>query len=89
MKNKLIKGGLGLILGLFSFTTVIDASAQTIDSIVEGNNSTSANVTVGNVEAPVYDIEINWDSLKYDWKYDEETKNFKWFPTYRTNCYET
>lgn len=89
MKNKLIKGVFGLIIGLSSIAIIAPVSAESLDSIEEGNNSVNVNVTVGKVEVPVYDVEIQWDSLKYDWKYDEETRSFKWTPTYRTHCFET
>ena len=65
-------------LGLLAFVLTTGVYAQTINSMEEGNNSTNANVTVGNVEVPVYMAELWWDSLTFDWTYDEHTKTFDW-----------
>ena len=75
MKNKLIKGlfGFGLILLM---TTGVNA--QGITSIEEGNNSASSEVMIGNVEVPVYEAEIIWQDLTFDWAYNEVTKEFEW-----------
>lgn len=78
MKNKLIKALFGIALSLLMTTGVYAVETDTIDSIEEGSNSTSANVTVGTVEVPVYRVELWWDSLTFDWVYDEYTKTFGW-----------
>ena len=40
-------------------------------------------VTVGNVEAPVYNVEITWDSMEFTYK---ETVNYQWNSS--NNTYE-
>ena len=81
MKNKLMKSLFCIIL-LFCMTTVVYAgpSNGNILSPEEGNDSTSANVTVGNVETPVYGADLYWESLIFDWVYDNSTKEFNWTP---------
>lgn len=49
-----------------------------IDSVEEEKNSANASVKVGEVEVPVYDVNINWDSLKYNWKYNYKTNKYEW-----------
>ncbi len=81
MKNKLIKGLFGLGLGLSAFAITIGVNALTtenITSVEEGSNSVDASVTVGNVETPVYEVEITWDGLTFDWSYNEYQQTFMW-----------
>lgn len=73
MKKKLLMGILGLIM-LFPFGT----NAETIDSIEEGNNSLNATVTVGEVDVPVYNVEVSWDPLQFNWEYNSETTKYEW-----------
>lgn len=80
MKNKLIRVVFILVILLLSFVMITDASAQTIDSIENGNNSVEANVTVGNVDAPVYRTDLWWDSLTFDWEYNEYSQSMGWKP---------
>jgi len=77
VRNNVIKVLFGIVL-MFLITTCVYAEPGNILSPEEGNNSTSANVTVGNVEVPVYRVELLWDSLTFDWIYDEHTKTFDW-----------
>ena len=83
MKNKLIKGlfGIGLVCMLFGTVVYANTGSEIINSTEEGNNSVDADVTVGNVEAPVYSADLYWESLSFDWVYDNSTKSFDWAPT--------
>lgn len=69
-----------ILLGLFSvlFLLPIGVSAETLSSINPENNSSDASVTVGEVEVPVYNVEIDWNSFKFDWKYNHETNKYEW-----------
>lgn len=71
MKKKLLMGFFGLCLML----SVVAVKAETIDA---ENGSASADVTVWNVETPVYDVEISWNSLSYNWGYNEITQKYGW-----------
>ena len=75
MKNKILIGilGLSLILPLSKVK-----ATERLESVTEGENSTNANVTVGEVETPVYNVEIYWDTLTYNWKYNYETNQYEW-----------
>ncbi len=46
------------------------------------NANTSRNVAenavVSGVEKPVYDVTIAWEGLEFDWRYDEEEKQYGW-----------
>lgn len=69
--KKLLMGvfGLGLML------SVVSVQAQTIDT-AEG--TASADVTVWNVDTPVYNVEIEWDGMEYNWVYVEQTGEYRW-----------
>lgn len=64
MKKSLFAGAASLLL-----TAMPVLGAYAIDS-------QSHDVTVGDVDAPVYSVDINWGDLSFDWKYDEETNSF-------------
>ena len=44
--------------------------------------TSTKNVTVGDVDEPIYSVEIHWSDMKFDWKYDEYYKYFKFTPNY-------
>lgn len=81
MKNKLIKIMTGL--GVFALALTVNAQetdSTTINSTVAGSNSSNATVTVGTVEAPVYEVAVIWNDLTFNWVYDSETNDFGWKP---------
>lgn len=43
--------------------------------------TSTKNVTVGDVEEPIYSVEIHWSDMKFDWKYQEYTKQFEFTST--------
>lgn len=81
MKNKLIKIMTGL--GVFALALTVNAQetdSTTINWTVAGSNSSNATVTVGTVEAPVYEVAVIWNDLTFNWVYDSETNDFEWKP---------
>ena len=60
MKKSLFAGAASLLLAAMPVF-----GAYAIDS-------QSHDVTVGDVEEPVYSVDINWGDLSFDWKYDED-----------------
>lgn len=82
MKKKILLG-LASLLVLMPF----GVNAETLDS-VEENNSADASVVVGEVETPVYDVEITWGALTYDWKYSAELDDYTWESSKEWEIYE-
>ena len=81
MKKKLFKILTGLCI--FAFAITVNAEVQdsaTINSTETGKNLTDATVTVGTVEAPVYEVAVIWNDLTFNWVYDSETNDFGWKP---------
>ena len=70
MKKNLLVGIIGLS-ALALFTT--NVNAETID--LENVSETGKSVIVGEVDVPVYSVDITWGDLTYDWKYDDVTKS--------------
>ena len=78
--KKLIMGILGLMLLL---PIGVDASGpklewEIINSITEGDNSIDASVTVGEVDVPVYSVQISWQNFRFEWKYDKKLNSYGW-----------
>ena len=73
MKKNLLVGIIGLS-ALALFTT--NVNAETID--LENVSETGKSVIVGEVDVPVYSVDITWGDLTYDWKYDDVTKEYYW-----------
>ncbi len=71
-----------LIALLFSANVVL-VNAENGGTHSDQNGDSNVNVTVGNVEVPVYNVEISWDDFIFDWKYDYETRTYNWG---RTDC---
>ena len=44
------------------------------------NEGTTGSVVVGEVATPVYEVNIFWDDLTFDWTYDYDTNSFGWKP---------
>ncbi len=88
MKNKLIKGlfGLGLGLSAFALTTGVYAQVGAGDAINGGFElgtigDNNVNVVVGEIDTPVYNVQISWTSMQYNYKYNEETHIYEWVVT--------
>ena len=89
MKNKLFKGLFGITISALSFCLITNVNAATCsgnDCIAEGLDDFDVNVAVGEVDAPVYDVEITWGSLKYNWKYNDTTNKHEWVAEQASNC---
>lgn len=71
MKKNLLKGLIGL--GIF-IMFMVNVNAETID--LENVSTTGQTVTVGDVDVPIYSVDIEWGDMTFDWKYDSETGNF-------------
>ena len=82
MKNKIVKS----LLGISAFALALNVNAATLDSVEEGSNASSHDVTVGSVDVPVYSVDIEWDPLKFNWKYDSETGIYNWVPEVYKEC---
>jgi len=81
MKGKIFKNiCYGLFVAfLFCLAANVDAlESENLKELVDGTNSANAEVTIGTVEVPVYDVTIIWQDLTFNWAYDEETKEFGW-----------
>jgi len=70
-KRNLLMGILGC--GLL-FTQV--AKAETLD--LTNVSETGQNVVVGEVETPVYSVDITWGNMEFDYVYNEVTGSFEW-----------
>ena len=44
------------------------------------NGGTTGSVVVGEVATPVYEVNIFWEDLTFDWTYDYDTNSFGWKP---------
>lgn len=84
MKKKIVF----ILMILSMFVPFGRVSAETLESVSEGSNSSTTNAVVGTVDAPIYSVEIEWDELKFNWVYDETSKVFGWEPDYSYECLE-
>lgn len=79
MKKKLFKILFGLCI--FMFGTVVNAEvSNNYEDMPSGVGEDSQSVVIGNVETPVYNVNIYWSDLTFDWVYDEATEGFGWAP---------
>ena len=53
-------------------------NAETMSSVIDGENSTNANAVVGEVDTPIYEVEVTWNSFQFDWKYNSEKGEYAW-----------
>lgn len=77
MKKKL----LGLALGGLLFSVATNVNAESTTTIDNDNLSNSQSVTVGNVETPVFNVNVYWGDMSFDWTYNNTTKEYGWTPT--------
>ena len=73
MKKNLLMGMVGLGAMALCITGV---KAETLD--LTNISETGQSVTVGEVDVPVYSVDITWGDLTYDYKYNNETGNYYW-----------
>ncbi|MBQ7136755.1 MAG: hypothetical protein IJO43_02105 [Bacilli bacterium] len=81
MKNKLFKGLFGFLAVLFLFVvTDVYASGNYMEFLrdSEGFNSSSNAVTIGEVETPIYEAQLVWPNLAFNWSYDVNEQEFRW-----------
>ncbi len=45
-----------------------------------GSTSENQDVTVGEVDYSVYDIDVSWGDMTFDWKYNETTEKYEFRP---------
>jgi hypothetical protein len=62
-----------LICGVASFAL---AAMPAISTFAVGVGTQSHNVVVGEIDEPIYSIDLNWGSMAFDWRYDNETESF-------------
>lgn len=77
MIRKIIKSL--VYLSIFIFAITVNANSNI--NLENGTNNTKGIAKVGNVDVPTYEVVIYWEDLKYDWTYDNETKQFNWTPS--------
>ena len=65
-----------MIVLLLLIVNVVSVNAENVNVTEAGN--TDAEVTVGDVERPVYDVNISWENFTFDWRYDIENETYKW-----------
>ena len=51
-----------------------------------GSGDAGAEATVGDVDAPVYDVEVNWYNFVFDWKYNETAHEYEWMVHQTLDC---
>ena len=58
-------------------TTITSLALAALPAIsVCAIDNQSHDVTVGDVDSPVYSVDIYWDDLIFVWKYDEEANSY-------------
>ena len=75
MKSKVFNKVFSLIMLGVMFTLPLPVHA--VESSNPSDFNDSKTVTVGNVETPVYSVDVAWGSLAYDWKYNKDMNEFE------------
>ena len=66
-------------MGLFGLGLVLPTIAVNAEEVGEDIiKSSDAQVKVGEVETPVYSVDISWNAFEFDWKYNEEKNEYEW-----------
>ncbi len=73
MKNKVFS--LLLLGAMFALPFSVNA-----EEVKPSDFNDSRNVTVGEVDATVYSVDIEWVNLSFDYKYDKTTNSFSFVP---------
>ena len=81
MRKNLFK----LFASVSIFASLFAVNVQAL-GVEEGNNSASESVTVGNVQTPVYSVDISWGDFAYDWVYESSTGEYRWEPSDVESC---
>lgn len=87
MKKSLLK----LLVGIFVFAIGITVNAEgttSIPNLENGEGSTNGTVSVGSVETPIYNVNIYWSDLSFDWTYDSDSADYSWTPSKICSPYE-
>lgn len=79
MKKNLFKVLFGVCLFMVGFNVNAETSTD-LPNIPGGEGATDNTVTVGNVDTPVYNVNIYWNDLTFDWVYDADAEEFGWAP---------
>lgn len=75
--KKLLMGIFGLMLLLPMGVNASAAKAE-IEVLYDITDSMTADATVGEVDVPVYSVEIIWRNFRFEWKYDKELNSYGW-----------
>ena len=62
---------------IFLFAFIFALGFVNAQDVTVGGDS-SQNVTVGDVDTPVYEVEIGWSNMVYDWAYLADTGTYGW-----------
>ena len=69
-----------LLMGIISFGALTlclkGVKAETLD--LTNVSETGQSVTVGEVDVPVYSVDITWGNMTFDYKYNNETGQYYW-----------
>lgn len=70
MKKKLFS----MLMLTAAFAMPMFVNAEEVKQPSDFNDQKS--VIVGNIDEPVYSVDIEWGNFSYDWKYDKDTNKF-------------
>lgn len=80
MKKKLFKVLFGFCIFAIGLTVNAETSTD-LPELPDGEGSTTGTVTVGDVSTPIYNVNIYWDDLTFDWAYDDTVGDYAWKPS--------
>ena len=69
-----------LFYTLLAITLLFNARsvyAENSETLTESGDA-DASATVGTVDTPVYEVQVNWHHLTFDWKYNDQTQSYSW-----------
>lgn len=82
MKKKLF--GTLMLATLFALPMFVNAEEKQPSDFND-----SKDVIVGSVETTVYLVDVEWDNLSFDWKYDRDTNKFEFVPPLACQAIDT
>ncbi len=66
-----------LAAGILACSAISGLAMPLANTFAEGGtDSESQDVTVGEVDVPIYSVDIEWGDMVFDWKYNEETNEY-------------
>ena len=65
-----------LAAGVLACSTVSGLAMPLANTFAEGPGSYPQDVTVGEVDEPIYSVDIEWGDMVFDWKYNAETNEY-------------